>query len=85
MTETGSERQFALGYVKSGFGVAESLIVKASDVLKRRVTHRGVVAIDIEGAHSLIWGNDLSAGVAHFIDRAIAVTRLKFDWSHRVL
>ena len=88
MTEAGSERQLALGYVKSGFSVTESLIVKASDVFKRRVTHRGVVAVDVESSHSLICGfcgDDLRAGIAHFIDSAIAVAGLKFDCSHRVL
>ncbi len=51
MAQAGCERQFALGYVKRRFSVAESLVVQARDVFERRIAHRGVIAIDIESSH----------------------------------
>ena len=51
VAQADSERQFALGDVESGFGIAQSLVVQARHIFERCVAHGGVVTIDIECSH----------------------------------
>jgi hypothetical protein len=52
MAQAGCEGQLALGYVKRGFRVTQSLVMQPRDVFERRIAHRRVVTIDVECAHT---------------------------------
>ena len=51
MAQDRRERKLALRNVERCRHVAERLPVNARDVLVRRVPHRGVIAVDVQGAH----------------------------------
>ena len=52
MTKHRGERELSLRHIKGGDHFAERLATNARDVLIRCITHRSVVAIDIQRAHS---------------------------------
>jgi hypothetical protein len=47
MAQAGSEGKFSLRYVERGLGVAEPTVVKTRYVFEGRVTHGGVISIDV--------------------------------------
>jgi hypothetical protein len=90
VTEARCEGQLSLGYVERRFGVAEPSVVQPGDVLERRVAHRGVVSIDVQGAHirrkiRVIRVYNLSASLTHLLHCAFAVTGLQIHRPHRIL
>ncbi len=52
MTQNRGERELSLRHIKGGDGFAKRFAVNARNVLVRSVAHRGMVAIDIQRAHS---------------------------------
>ena len=55
VTETRSERKFALRDVEGGFSVAEWLVVQTRHVFEGRVAHGRMVTIDVECAHAKLF------------------------------